>query len=190
MIGAEMTAYRNWFWVGSRESKKDRYPSSCLTIYLYTTRIRKAGAQKGGRGEESRGERQTYPPIYLELVLGFLHTVLEVQQGPRGSGSSLLSSCTSSPPLHTVGIWHGLTTNPCSKQFCGREHSTLRTQGAMEGGGGGDAPGEGNPHPPAPAEVFELLALHGRRETQSVQDPRGSHLRLVSIQLLQPLVEL
>lgn len=70
-----MMAYRNWFWVRSREGKKDRYPSSCLTIYLYTTRIRKAEAQKAGRGEESRGKRQTYPPICLELVLGFLNMV-------------------------------------------------------------------------------------------------------------------
>ena len=39
-----------------KRGKKDRYPSGCLIVYLHTTRIRKAEAQKAG-GESSREER-------------------------------------------------------------------------------------------------------------------------------------
>lgn len=51
-------------------------------------------------------------------------------------------------------------------------------------------PGQSNTHPPSSTEVLEFLLLHSSGETQTVKDPRGSHLRLVCIQLLQTLIQL
>lgn len=51
-------------------------------------------------------------------------------------------------------------------------------------------PGQSNAHPPSSTEVLQLLPLHSSGETQTVEDPRGSHLCLVCIQLLQTLVQL
>ena len=51
-------------------------------------------------------------------------------------------------------------------------------------------PGQSNTHPPSSTEVLHFLLLHSSSETQTVEDPRGSHLGLVRIQLLQTLIQL
>lgn len=55
---------------------------------------------------------------------------------------------------------------------------------------GGCAPGQSDAHPPASAEVLQLLLLHGGAEAQAVEDARCSDRCLVCVQLLQTLVEL
>lgn len=51
-------------------------------------------------------------------------------------------------------------------------------------------PGQSNTHPPSSTEVLQFLLLHSSGETQTVEDPRGSHLCLVCVQLFQTLIQL
>lgn len=52
-----------------------------------------------------------------------------------------------------------------------------------------ESPGEGDTHPPAPAEVFRLLLLHLASEAQAVQDGGGPGLGRIGAHLVQPLVD-
>jgi len=51
-------------------------------------------------------------------------------------------------------------------------------------------PGQSDAHPPSSTEVLEFLPLHSRGKTQAVEKTGSSHLCLVSIQLLQTLIQL